>query len=154
MSSSIRRRPHRVFKDLPAGVHTDDDDLSTVVRDGQVRLYWDTTAVDLFFAYHRYHDDVARRVRAVPFVDALIPVLSCEDLLVFKAFFARTQDWADIEAMVATETIDIPAACERVAGLIGTDHPSYIRLLAATGPRPDSGPPSTRLPDDPPTATR
>jgi len=60
---------------------------------------------------------------------AVVPRLGAEDLFVFKAFFARTRDWADIEEMVATESGDITAACERVVDLLGADHSSYRRLL-------------------------
>lgn len=132
----------RVFHELPRGIASGEDDVSAAVADGQVRLFWDTTPVDLFFGYHPFHAEVARRIRLVPFAGQVVPVLACEDLLVFKAFFARTQDWADIEAMVATDSLDIPAACERVAALLGTDHPSYRTLLDhLRSPPPDSSTP-------------
>jgi hypothetical protein len=119
----------RVLAALPPGVTSGGDDVAAAGRHGQVRILWATTPLDLFFNYHPFHSDVARRARRVPFIDTMIPVISCEDLVVFKAFFARTQDWADIEAMVATDAIDNGAACERVAGLLGVDHPSYVRLV-------------------------
>ncbi|HEY5251564.1 MAG TPA: hypothetical protein VIJ09_07880 [Acidimicrobiales bacterium] len=136
----------RVLGDLPDGVASDHQDLDLALADDQVRLFWDDTPVDLFFSYHPFHTDLARRVRTVPFADTLIPVLSCEDLLVFKAFFARTKDWADIEAMAATDALDLPAACQRVAALLGTDHPSYRALLATTESGPPGTPPLPRLP--------
>jgi hypothetical protein len=136
----------RIFDDLPEGVTTGAGDVAVAVADGQVRLFWDDTPVDLFFSYHPFHVDVARRVRSVPFADTLIPVLSCEDLLVFKAFFARTQDWADIEAMAATDALDVGGACESVASLLGRDHSSYLRLLATLESRPAESPPLPRLP--------
>ena len=81
----------RVFDVLPTGVATDDKDVAAVLADGQVRLFWDTTPVDLFFAYHPFHAEVADRIRLVPFAETVVPVLSCEDLLIFKAFFSRTR---------------------------------------------------------------
>jgi len=139
----------RVFAALPPGVTSGDDDAAAAARHGQVRVLWGRTPLDLFFDYHRYHDDVARRARRVPFADAMIPVISCEDLVVFKAFFARTRDWADIEAMVATDAIDTGAATERVALLLGVDHPSYVRLFdTVQSPRPEGRPPP-RLPPSP-----
>jgi hypothetical protein len=136
----------RVFADLPIGVTADDNDVAAATTDGQVRLFWGTTPVDLFFRYHPFHHDVARRVRSVPFGPTVIPVLSCEDLLVFKAFFSRTKDWADIEAMVATDAVDLPLACERVATLLGADHPSYLRLLNTVRTPPNDDPRPLRLP--------
>jgi hypothetical protein len=127
----------RVFDTLPVGVVTDDVDVTTVDRDGQVRVFWDNTPVDLFFAYHQFHEEVARRVVVVPFVDERIPVLACEDLLVFKAFFARTKDWADIEAMMASGTLDSTTALQRVATLLGADHATYLRLVRTAETAPD-----------------
>jgi hypothetical protein len=135
----------RIFDDLPEGVTTSAADVAAAVADGQVRLFWDGTPVDLFFSYHRFHRDVAQRVRSVPFADNLIPVLSCEDLLVFKALFARTKDWADIEAMAATDALDVRVACERVASLLGRNHAGYLRLLATLESHPGPSPPLPRL---------
>ena len=121
----------QVFDVLPRRVAHTQNDVSTAERDGQVRLFWDETPIDLFFAYHEYHDTVAARVRIVPFSAAEIPILACQDLIVFKAFFARTKDWADIEAMVAANAVDAEEASRQVAELLGADHPSYRRLLEA-----------------------
>lgn len=119
----------RVFDSLTDALTIGDRDIGLATADGQIRLLWDSTPVDLFFSYHRFHADVAGRIRIVPFAGSHIPVLSCEDLLVFKAFFGRTQDWADIEAMVDTDAIDVTAVCRRLASLLGVGHPSYVRLL-------------------------
>ena len=43
--------------------------------DGQVRLWWDETPIDLFFDYVPVHEDAARNRRTVPFADTRIPVL-------------------------------------------------------------------------------
>ncbi len=43
-----------------------------------------------------------------------IPFLACTDLTVFKAFFNRTKDWADIEEMLAIGSVDR----ERVIGVL------------------------------------
>jgi uncharacterized cupin superfamily protein len=120
----------RAFDLLPSGVAHASTDRVTAERDGQVRLFWDDTPVDVFFAYHEFHHTVAGRIRNVPFDGAEIPVLACQDLIVFKAFFARTKDWADIEAMVAVNAVDGQEASRAVADLLGAEHPSYVRLLA------------------------
>src|SRR3954471_2970969 len=52
-------RASEVVRSLPAGVGWSHDDLRTIERDGQVRLYWDRTPLDLFFPQHDLHDDAA-----------------------------------------------------------------------------------------------
>jgi hypothetical protein len=71
-----------------------------VLRNGQVRLHWGTTPVDLFFAYDPFHYHAAQRVRRVPFGSETILVLAPEDLLVCKVVFNRRKDWIDIEQML------------------------------------------------------
>ncbi|MHB1485996.1 MAG: hypothetical protein ACYCS7_02170 [Acidimicrobiales bacterium] len=119
----------RVFTALPREVASGAKDLQATKRAGQVRLFWDDTPIDLFFSYHPLHQATSTRVAMVPFECTEIPVLACEDLLVYKAFYARTKDWADIEAMIASSSLDIEAACRQVADLLGADHASYRRLL-------------------------
>lgn len=72
----------------------------TIQRDAQVRLNWDYTPVDLFFAYDPFHNASAGRVRRVPFGDAEIPILSAEDLILHKLLFNRPKDWRDIADML------------------------------------------------------
>jgi hypothetical protein len=120
-----------VFAALPAGVaFTDADVVEASTRD-QVRLWWDATPIDVFFAADPFHFDVAGRCRAVPFEGRRIKVLSAEDLAVFKALFDRTRDWADIEAMVESNAIDLQLAAERLGGLLGDD-PRVARLRTLT----------------------
>lgn len=47
------------------------------------------------------------RVSWEPFAGQRIPFLSCYDLVVFKAFFNRTSDWADLEEMRRAGTLNI-----------------------------------------------
>ena len=96
-----------VFAALPVGVaHTDADLAEATARD-QVRLWWDSTPIDVFFAAEQFHHDVAKRCRTVPFEGRQIHVLSAEDLAVFKAMFDRTKDWADIESMAEEISRDL-----------------------------------------------
>lgn len=120
-----------VFAALPGGVaFTDADVVEAGTRD-QVRLWWDTTPIDVFFATDQFHLDVAARCRAVPFEGRRIKVLSAEDLAVFKALFDRTKDWADIEAMVESNAIDLHLAAARLADLLGDDpRVGRLRTLA------------------------
>jgi hypothetical protein len=73
---------------------------SRTERDGQARFNWDGTFVDLFFMNVPFHGESASRVRRVPFGDAKINILACEDLVVYKAMFNRPRDWVDIESIV------------------------------------------------------
>ena len=111
----------RVFAALPAGVTSTEADVIEAGERDQVRLWWDTTPVDVFFAAEQFHLDVSIRCRQVPFEGRRIRVLAAEDLAVFKAMFDRTTDWADIEAMVDSNAIDLTVAADRLADLLGDD---------------------------------
>jgi hypothetical protein len=135
----------RVFSALPEGVRVTATDRRQAERDGQVRLWWDSTPVDVFFAYHPFHEHAATRTREVPFVEGTIPVLDCTDLTLFKAFFNRTRDWADIEAMAASRTVDADEADRWVTTLLGDDSDEAVRLRATLAAPPADEPPP-RLP--------
>lgn len=121
-----------VFAALPRGVTSDEADAKAARRDGQVRLYWDETPVDLFFDTHEFHRLVARGVTEVPFEGSTIPVIGCEALIVFKAMFNRTKDWADIEAMLEGGS-DGRGALAHLRGLLGPADPSAMRLAGLIG---------------------
>lgn len=114
-------RAKEVFAALPEGVEFSGLSLERVERDGQVRLRWGSTPVDLFLSVLPFHDDVAAHVRLVPFEGATIPVLSCTDLAVFKAMFDRPRDWVDIEAMVEARAVDLDEARRWVVEIVGED---------------------------------
>jgi hypothetical protein len=101
------------------GVSTDVEPLA-LEREGQCRLWWGRTPLDLFFAYDEIHDAMHRDTRLVPFGDARLPILSPEHLLVCKVAFDRPKDWLDAEQMlVVTEDLDsdeIQAWLERMLG--------------------------------------
>ena len=86
-------------------------DVSTVERDGQARVWWGITPVDLFFAYDPIHAAMREDARQVPFGDGTIPILSPEHLVVCKAVFDRPQDWVDIAAIGAAKTALDPKSC-------------------------------------------
>ena len=69
-------------------------------RDEQVRVRWDGTPVDLFFAYDALHRSSMERRRRVDFYGDPIHILSGEDLIVYKATFNRSKDWDDIAGMI------------------------------------------------------
>jgi hypothetical protein len=99
-------RASEVVAALPAQVAHGESDVLTLQRDGQARLWWDDTPVDVFLSTTEYHDEVARRIHWEPFAGRELPFLACTDLAVFKAFFNRTRDWADLEDMAAAGTLD------------------------------------------------
>jgi hypothetical protein len=69
-------------------------------RDEQVRVRWEGTPIDLFFAYDALHRSAMERRRRVDFYGDPIHILSAEDLIVFKATFDRSKDWKDIAGVI------------------------------------------------------
>jgi hypothetical protein len=127
------------------GVTITDDNRATIARDGQARLDWAGSYLDVFFATLELHHEMARLARLVKFGPVEIPILAPEHLIVCKAVFDRPKDWLDIEEMVRWGTvIDAPRALFWVAEILGPDAPQYVRLAAALGapPGPSPGPPS------------
>jgi hypothetical protein len=113
---------------LPDAVVASADDRALLVRDGQARLWWDTTPVDVFLNTTPFHEDVAARVRWEPFAGTRLPFLACQDLAVFKAFFNRTKDWADLEEMAAAGALDTSAVLDVLARYLGGDDERLERL--------------------------
>jgi hypothetical protein len=118
----------RVLRALPDGVDHPPGTAEAIARDGQIRLWWDDTPVDLFFDYVPVHEDAARNRRMVPFEGTRIPVLGPTELAVFKAMFDRTRDWADVEAMVAAGTLDTEAVRATLRTLIDAGDERFARL--------------------------
>src|SRR5207244_4450511 len=62
---------------VPLGIKADDPAVvDRVKRDGQVRVLWDETPIDLFFAYDPFHEAAAAARHEAPFADITIPILS------------------------------------------------------------------------------
>lgn len=105
---------------LQPDIELDDAAARVLARDAQARLWWGGTPIDVFLSNHPFHDDVRRRVRQVPFGELeALPVLSCADLAVFKAFFARPKDILDIATMAFADAIDVDELQSSVEGLMG-----------------------------------
>jgi hypothetical protein len=81
-----------------------DAQREAALRDGQVRTYWDSFAIDIFFSIHHFHDDLTDKVQRVPFAGRTIPIISSSHLAVLKALFNRPKDWVDIQEMAYVET--------------------------------------------------
>jgi hypothetical protein len=127
------RRAGEVLGALPPGVTVSGDDVEAARRDGQVRVWWDDTPVDVFFDGHEFHGVAAAETRLVPFAAQEIPVLGCTALAVFKLVFNRTKDWADLEAMVEAQAIDRAAVVGWTVRLFGTADPRTDRIIALCG---------------------
>lgn len=123
----VARHPD-VLEALPGGVEHSDEDREKLARDGQVRLWWEGTPIDLFLDYAPIHRDAALNRRAVAFEGTEIPVLGPIELAVFKAMFDRTKDWADIEAMIAAGTLDVDAVRDALREMLGPQDPRLDRL--------------------------
>ena len=119
-----------VLAALPAQVVCTAADRELLVRDGQARLWWERTPVDLFLDTTPFHADVALRARTEHFNGADVPFLSCTDLAVFKAFFDRTKDWADLEEMALAGTLDRQRVVGVLADYLGPADSRVAKVLA------------------------
>jgi hypothetical protein len=117
-----------VLAALPDSVAHDEETVETIKREGQIRLWWEDTPLDLFFSYEPVHEQAARHRRSVPFEGEQIPVLGPVELALFKAMFDRTRDWADIEAMLETGNLDVDAVHDQLVTLVGEDDNRVARL--------------------------
>jgi hypothetical protein len=121
----------RALRALPEEVAQPPGTQEQIERDGQIRLWWADTPVDLFFDYVPIHEEAARNRKTVPFSGTRIPILSPVELAAFKAMFDRTRDWADIEAMIGAGTLDLDAVRAALGDMLDADDPRFGRLREA-----------------------
>jgi hypothetical protein len=131
-------RSQSVVDALPKGVTCDPKQLSALSRDGQVRLWWDRTPVDLFLDTTPFHSQVLGRRRWERFAGTDVPFLSCQDIAVFKAFFNRTKDWADLEEMRDAGTLDLGKVIAVLTEYLGVEDDRVKTLIAMRGVRAGS----------------
>ncbi len=113
------------------GVTITASDRDVIARDGQARLDWDSSYLDVFFATLEFHHEMARRARSVRFGPVEIPILAPEHLVVCKAVFDRPKDWLDIEEMIGWGTaIERGETLGWVALILGGDSQQHARLAA------------------------
>ncbi|HXF32056.1 MAG TPA: hypothetical protein VN522_11090 [Solirubrobacterales bacterium] len=106
-------------------------DGTALARDGQVRLWWGRIAVDLFFSYDPFHDEMQGAIRRVPFGEVRIPILGPEHLAVCKAMFDRPKDWLDLEAMLAlTDPLDLDTIRSWLTRMVGPEDERSEKLEA------------------------
>jgi hypothetical protein len=121
-------RAREVFAALPDGIQFSGVNLEHAERDGQVRLWWGVTPVDVFLSVLPLHEHVEEHVREVPFEGSTIPVLDCTALTIFKAMFDRPRDWVDIEAMIDARAIDLDEAIGWVSELTDASSTQIAKL--------------------------
>ena len=120
--------PTAALDALPADVDQPAGTVDAIARDGQIRLWWAETPIDLFFDYAELHREAAAHRRRVPFADREIPVLGPVELAAFKVMFDRTRDWADLEAMLSAGTLDLDALRAALAPLLDEDDARFEKL--------------------------
>jgi hypothetical protein len=104
-----------------------------------LRCPWDDTHVDLFFPYDpEFFASVERRVECHAFENSEgrlvdLPFLSAEDLCVFKVILDRQKDWADIEAMLDEEPLDLAYVQRWLLHVRGDGIWPRLRRLAELG---------------------
>ncbi len=118
----------RALAELPEGVTVTDANRRELSADGQTRLWWGATPVDVFFNTTPFHEAAAGRARFEQFGGTAVPFLACRDLAVFKAFFDRTRDWADLEDMNAAGTLDHEAVLGVLVRYLGGEDHRVARL--------------------------
>lgn len=113
------------------GVSVSPADRDLINRDGQARLDWQGSYLDVFFATFELHREMAERLRHVSFGPVRIPILSPEHLTVCKVVFDRPKDWLDVEEMIAWgTTIEAGEALGWVQEILGETSEQYMRLAA------------------------
>jgi hypothetical protein len=113
------------------GVTVSQSDRDAIERDGQARLDWDGSYLDLFFATLDLHHEMAERAREVDFGPVRIPILAPEHLVICKAVFDRPKDWVDIEEMVAWGTdIDATEVLRWIEEILGRSSEQHTRLAS------------------------
>jgi hypothetical protein len=124
----------RVLSSLCPPVSRTEEDLVALERDGQVRLWWEQTPVDLFLDTTDFHLQAAQRRQLHDFGGRQIPFLGCSDLAVFKAFFNRTKDWADLEEMIAIGALNVDQTLGVLVRYLGEDDDRVESLRLLTVP--------------------
>ena len=117
-----------ILSALPNAVTWTTQNLDRLTKHGQERIWWDKTPLDIFLNSTPYHEKLWHRIHWEEFADNQVPFLSCLDLAVFKAFFNRTKDWADLEAMQEVGTLDRGAVANILAEFLGDDDERLKKL--------------------------
>jgi hypothetical protein len=111
------------------GVTVTPEDRAVIARDGQARLDWGGSYLDVFFATMDLHLEMAELARVVRFGPVDIPILAPEHLVACKAIFDRPKDWLDIEEILRWGTeVDAVRTLYWVGEILGPEAEQYARL--------------------------
>ncbi len=100
-----------------------------VVHDGQCRVAWGSTPIDLFYAYHELHAAMQQAARRAELGGSSIPVLAPEHLITCKVIFNRRKDWLDIEQiLVGALDTDHNEVADWLDRIVGADDPRALRF--------------------------
>ncbi len=124
--------PEPVLAALPPSVTVPAGTADVITREGQVRLWWGDTPVDLFLDYAPLHAQAARGSRDVPFAGRQIRVLGPVELVLFKALFDRPKDWVDIATVVDAGAVAPDRVQDDLFALLGNEDPRIERWDALT----------------------
>ncbi|HCS26661.1 MAG TPA: hypothetical protein DIW43_04360 [Spongiibacteraceae bacterium] len=124
-----KSRASDVVAAMPKGISVSKKQYSDLQKEGQVRIWWDKTPVDIFLNTTELHETMVTRSKTERFFERDIPFLCCSDLAVFKAFFNRTKDWADLEEMLHAGTIDVATLTTTLSRYLGADDERVDKLL-------------------------
>jgi hypothetical protein len=116
------------------GVTVSPANRRAIARDGQARLDWEGSYLDLFCATLDFHLQMAVRARRVRFGPVEIPILSPEHLIVCKAIFNRPKDWVDIEEIsrwgTDVDTAEVLRWVEEMLGAASEERARLVQMLS------------------------
>lgn len=118
----------RALDALPAGVKQDAETLSLTARDGQARLWWEHTPLDLFFNTTAFHEQAAPQTRTETFTGGPSRPRLRRPRRV--AYFDRSKDWLDLEAMAEAGALDVASVAGVLAEYLGPHDARVERVLA------------------------
>ena len=118
-----------VQKALHSVIGFTDSQLKYLEAEGQTRVFWGETPVDLFFNVSDLHQHMSLKTSQGILNGVEIPVLSAEFLAIFKAMFNRTKDWADLEAMVEEGSFNSDFVVSQLVDLLGAQDARIERLI-------------------------
>ena len=117
-----------VQKALHSVIEFTDSQLKYLEAEGQTRVFWGETPVDLFFNVSDLHQHMSLKTSQGILNGVEIPVLSAEFLAIFKVMFNRTKDWADLEAMVEEGSFNNDFVVSQLVDLLGAQDARIERL--------------------------
>ena len=120
----------RVLDVLPDEIEITDDQVTELMAAGQCRLMFDGIPVDIFSTRPPSMTTFVSTSTNISWPTGTSPFLGCNDLAVFKAFFNRRKDWADIEAMLLAGRLDVPYVTGILTDYLGPGDERVHQLLA------------------------